>query len=152
MGKIVSLIIILLIQSSLAFCQGNSDQNFVKEVSSERFILKYSYKSLPKFIRKYLDEKHKKRFKINKGKFNSSDIDVKESTSRKLSYVGISKRYYILSYEHGGKGYHEHSIIFEVDSGRIVNVCNLIISKHSDVAQLKYFLAHELYVQTSDEM
>jgi len=153
MGKIVCFLIILLIQNSVVFSQNDPGKIFIREIFSASFTLKYSYHSLPKWIRGYLDEKNGQNFKINKRKFNSSDINIKESRSRKLSYVAISEKYYILSYEHGGKSYHEHSIIFEVNSGQIVNVYNLITSKHGDVAQLKYFFANELYsVQTSDEM
>jgi hypothetical protein len=153
MGKIVCFIIILLIPGLLSFCQDNSNKTFIKETSSESFTLKYSYKSLPKFIREYLNERNGKKFKINKRKFNSSDVNATDRTSRKLSYVGISRKYYILSYEHGGKSYHEHSIIFEINSGQVVNVYNFITSTHNDVTQLKYFFANELYsIQTSGEM
>jgi hypothetical protein len=153
MKKIIFPLMILLVQNSIVLCQDNSNQNLIKEISSDSFTLKYTYKSLPEFIRKYLNEKNGKKFKISKKKFNSSDINVKESTSRKLSYVGISQKYYILSYEHGGKSHHEHSIIFEVNSGQIVRVYNLITSIHGNVAQLKYFLTNGLYtIQTLDEI
>jgi len=99
-----------------------------------------------------LNEKKGKKFKISNKKFNSSDVNVPESKSQRLSYVGISQKYYILSYEHGGKSHHEHSIIFEVNSDQIINVYNIINSKHSDTTQLKYFLTQGLYtVQNVDE-
>lgn len=145
MKKLLSFIVILFIQNSPCHCQDKHAQDIIRDVISDSFTLKPSYKSLPTFIQKYMDKQYGKKFKIFNNKFNSSDVNAMESTSRKLTYVGISNNYLILSYEHGGKSYHEHSIIFHVNNGQIVEVYNLITSKYNNISQLKYFLTNQFY-------
>jgi hypothetical protein len=153
--KIFNLILLMILQSTVGFCQSDLDQNinFDKDVFNETFIMKNSYKALPNYIQKYLTKTYGKKFKISNKRFNSSDVNRKESTSRKLSYVAISERFYILSYQHGGKGNHHHSIIFEVNNNKIINVYNLITPTHHTIVELNSFLKNKLYsFQTADEI
>src|SRR5882672_584325 len=126
--KLLNFVLLLLFQTSVGHSQYRPtiDTSFVTKVLKDSFIVKHSYKSLPTAIQEYLTETYKKKFVIKNKKFNASDVDKGGSTPRKLSYVGISKDVYILSYDHGGKGHHHHSIIFVVDVDKIVAVYNLI--------------------------
>lgn len=149
------LFFIFLFQYIGSFCQSaqNSPVTIVDEVCADTFKTLNSYKSLPKFIRKYLDELGKSKFTLSKKRFNASDVNIRRATSRKLSYVAISDRFYILSYEHGGRGYHGHTIIFEADSGRISKVYNLITPPHKTIKELKYILLKNLYsTQNNNEI
>ena len=141
------LFFIFLFQCFGSFCQSdhNSPIPIVGEVCADTFKVSNSYKSLPKFIRNYLDELNQSKFKLSKKRFNPTDVNNRPSTSRKLSYVAMSDRFYILSYKHGGKGYHGHTLIFELDSNRITKVYNLITSPHKSINELKYFLRSNLY-------
>ena len=138
------LFLIPCLESSCQTAQ-NSSVTIVNEICADTFKVLNSYKSLPKFIRRYLNKVSKNEFRLSKKHFNSSDFNTRNSISRKLSYVAISDRFYILSYEHGGRGYHAHTIIFEVDSGNILKVYNFITPPHKTIKELKYFLMEDFY-------
>jgi glutamyl/glutaminyl-tRNA synthetase len=153
--RLLNLALLLLFQNNIGYCQNNQTQDtgFIKEVLIDSFSIKDSYKSLPKFIQEYLTKVNKRKFVIRKKRFNTSDINVKESTSRKLSYVGVSKNFYILSYDHGGKGHHHHSIIFSINAHKVNHVYNLITPIHKTTVELKPYLENRLYsFQTLDEI
>ena len=76
-----------------------------------------SYKKLPMFIRNYLDKKTHEKFRISKKRFN--DTDAGGGPKRKLAYAAKLGDDYILGYEHGGRGYHFHSLIFQTNGKEV---------------------------------
>lgn len=151
--KALVFILILLMRISVA-CSQNKDTAFISHILTDSFIIKGSYKSIPKNLRNYLDEVHQKKFVINKRKFNSSDVNNRESTSRILVYAGFSKSFNVISYEHSGKGNHFHTIIFLLSDSKIMNVYNLVsVVSIKSSKDIKEFLEkQEYFFKDLDEM
>ena len=89
--------------------------SLVDSLQPLNFVTKNRRRFIPKFIKKALKCWNNKKFRIanpNKS-YNSGDVFLKNLPSRKINYIGLNGEYLILSYEHGGKGYHSHILIFK---------------------------------------
>jgi hypothetical protein len=138
----------------MSFSQDTLDRNtvpsMVQEVSKNNFSIN-SYKSLPKFIRNYLCQVNRKKFKISGKNFNATDFGDSRFF-RKLSYIVGSRYYYILSYEHGGRGYHNHSIIFKTSEKKVITAYNLITPEHKNVSELITIVENGNYMVQTDDL
>jgi hypothetical protein len=98
-----------------------------------------SYGKLPQFIRHYLYQKRGERFRIAKKRFNGTDIGA--GPRRRLAFITKLNDDYILSYEHGGRGYHCHSIIFETNGKEVIGFYNLaFFDKQNNVKEFMEML------------
>lgn len=98
-----------------------------------------SYAQLPACIIQYLNQKYNGTFRLSTHRFNASDAGG--GPKRRLTYIARLDNSYILSYEHGGIGYHCHSIIFETDGKDVTNVIKLFSGvKHTSVTELVTFI------------
>jgi hypothetical protein len=94
-----------------------------------------SYTQLPECIIQYLNQKVNGTFRLSTHRFNATDAGG--GPKRRLTYIAQLDNSYILSYEHGGIGYHFHSIIFETDGKEVINVFKLFSGvKHTSVTEL----------------
>ena len=149
------MLFILFLPGTVVLSQVSKDSVILNEILNENFTVAKSYKTLPGSIRQYLNNLYGKDFKISNKKFNSSDVNKKESTSRSMSYVATSysKNSYILSYDHGGKAHHHHTLIFNLRGDKVTNVYNLITPIHTSVVELRAFIESKTYsIQTIDEI
>lgn len=94
-----------------------------------------SYKMLPRFIKDYLDGASHEKFRMSKKRFNASDAGG--GPKRKFAYAVKLADDYILGYEHGGKGYHFHSLVFETNGKEVINLYPLATAvKLSTITEL----------------
>ncbi|OQP45129.1 hypothetical protein A4H97_32845 [Niastella yeongjuensis] len=125
----------------------------IVEAFSESGIRIRSYKTLPRFVRTYLNQKNDSKFTISKTFFSVGDAGPFLWPHRKLGYIYKYGDYYLLSYKHGGIGLHFHSIIFKTDGKKVMNMYNLTISPHSTIADLiRYIEDGWFHVQDFDEV
>ena len=136
----------VLMVKSRGYCQDSLYQSTLKVIVkefSENSVQLTSYKRLPKFIRNYLDGRQEKKFRISKVQFNATDVGL--GVRRKLYYIEKKGDKYILSYEHGGRGNHFHSIIFETNGKEIIHVYNLTTVRHKHVNNLLELIEKRIY-------
>ena len=109
-----------------------------------------SYEKLPEFIRNYL-EHQRFEFKFSKGRrFNGTDMGT--GPKRKLFYILKSTDNYILSYAHGGRGRHFHSVIFMTNGKEITDVYNIDNYDHKKITELLKKIENGWYsIQGNDE-
>jgi hypothetical protein len=144
--KYIVVVCMLLIVTSRSYGQDSLYQSKLQGIAKEltensrRFT---SYKKLPEFIRHYLDEKNDEKFRISRIFFNASDVGF--GYSRKLYYIVKSSNNYILAYEHGGRGNHFHTIIFETNGKEIIHVYNLNTAEHKHVTDLLRYIELRSY-------
>jgi hypothetical protein len=108
-----------------------------------------SMDSVPRFVINYIEKRNGAKFSISNRKFNATDNG--SGPRRKLSFIAKLKDDYILSYQHGGMGYHCHSIIFETNGSEVINVYNIItydnvkkVAELMDIVESKrYWLREE---------
>ena len=74
-------------------------------------------------------------------------------SNRHLLYIAHSKNHYLLSYMHGGKGKHQHSLIIETRNNK-VKILNLTVPFHSNLEALTHFLTKmkKFVLQTNEEL
>ncbi len=57
---------------------------------------------------------NRKKFKVTSGAYNETDvIGDSRKPNRYLSYIAFSNTIYLISYIHGGKGKHQHTLVIE---------------------------------------
>jgi hypothetical protein len=110
-----------------------------------------SYEKLPECILNYLNQKGGGKFSLSRHRFNATDAG--SGPKRKLTYIAQLGDDYILAYEHGGIGYHFHSVIFETNGKEVVSVYSLVGGiKHDSITELiKQIEVGNIWIQTSDE-
>ena len=128
-----SIVFIFLLFTGISNCYSQEDsldqikvQSIVREFSSNSQSIS-SYRKLPEFIRYYLDQKNEYKCRISNSKFSGKNIG--SGSHRKQSYITRLKDDYIISYEHGGTGYHCHSIILQTNGKKIINGYNVVYFK-----------------------
>lgn len=62
--------------------------------------------------------KHDPRLANPGERFNSTDLIDARYPTRRLVLAGGDSRSWFVSYEHGGRGYHRHLVIFTQSDGR----------------------------------
>jgi hypothetical protein len=120
----------------------NKIQTVIKDFYTDSFNVK-EYNKLPKFLRQFMDEKVDGKFRLSR-RFNATDIGTARF-SRKLMYVAGSKKAYILGYEHGGRGYHCHAILFNTNGKEVINFYNLVTKKHQ-LSELADIIVNDSYI------
>jgi hypothetical protein len=107
-----------------------------------------SYEDLPEFIRNYLAQIPRGNFEFTKGRFNGTDIGT--GPKRKLFYILKCMDNYILSYAHGGRGRHFHSVIFMTNGKEIENVYNIGGYDHKEITELVKIIENGWYILKTD--
>lgn len=147
------LISILLIIISRTYGQDSLKKNIILPIVKE-FAMNNtkidSYEDLPEFIRNYLAKIPKIDFRFSKGWFNGSDEGT--GPKRKLFYILKSNDNYIMSYAHGGRGRHFHSVIFMTNGKEISDVYNIDNYDHKKITELLKKIENGWYsIQSNDE-
>lgn len=117
-------------------------QSVIKYFYTDSFDIK-GYNKLPKYLRQFMDDKVDGIFRLSR-RFKATDIGAAKF-SRKLMYVAGSKEAYILGYEHGGRGYHCHAILFNTNGREVINMYNLITKKHQ-LSELSDIIVNDSYI------
>jgi hypothetical protein len=132
----------LLTVTGRSYSQDSLKKNIILPMVKEFFVNNHKvtfYKTLPKCLRHYLDQKNGRKIRISKRRFNATDIG--SGPRRRLSFIVKWKDDYIISYEHGGRGYHCHSIIFETNGKEITGFYNVtFFDKQNNVTEFMEML------------
>jgi hypothetical protein len=101
--------------------------SLIDSLKDLKFETKNKKKYIPRFIKKNLKCWENRKFRIaNPGKlYNDTDYIVRNLPRRRMNYLGLNKSYIVLSYDHGGRGHHQHILIFKVSNKNIKEVYNL---------------------------
>ena len=74
------------------------------------------------------------------GEFNATDVG--SGPSRRLYFIAKTDKHWIVSYEHGGWGYHAHCFFITIDDGNNLLIQNSNIKLES-LEFLKAFITKE---------
>jgi hypothetical protein len=76
---------------------------------------------IPPAVLTYLSArmKHDARLANPEERFNSTDIIDTRYPMRRLVLAGVESRSWFVSYEHGGRGYHRHLVVFTRSGDRV---------------------------------
>ena len=136
--KVIIVICMLLVVAGRSYSQDSLTQQKIHAIAtdfSNNGVQVGSYNKLPKFIRSYLDRTIQSKFSISKKKFNATDAGG--GPKRKLAYVVKLENDYLLGYEHGGLGYHFHSLIFQTNGKEVTGLFPLAtVMKLSTISEL----------------
>jgi hypothetical protein len=151
--KSIIVICLLLVQVDRSYGQDSLKKDILLPIVKE-FVINNSkvdsYKDLPEFIRNYLAQIPRFDSRFAKGRFNGTDVG--SGPKRKLFYILKSSENYILSYAHGGRGRHFHSVIFMTNGKEIENVYNISSYDHKQITELVKIIENRWYIiQTNDE-
>lgn len=154
--KNIIIIISLILIGYSSHCQedlNESDARLIRMVLDSGFTEKRAYKYVPRHIKSYLKSVNKGKFKITKRSYNTTDVITSSKLPmRRLLYVGKLKNHYILSYEHGGRGKHQHTLIIDAESMN-VKILNLITPFHNNLNSLITIINDKSYItQTTTEL
>jgi hypothetical protein len=153
MAKYLLFIGMLLMVTGSSYSQDSLKKEIILPIVKEFSVTNTkidSFEDLPEFIRNYLAQIPRVNFKFTKGRFNGSDIG--SGPKRKLFYILKSSDNYILSYAHGGRGRHFHSVIFMTNGNEIKEVYNIDNWDHKQITELVKTIENRWYsIQTNDE-
>ncbi len=141
---------------NLAFSQEVADSIKIEKISREinevNFSTSYSYKTVPKFIKKAINKAQERKFTAaSKGcKFNSTDVNIKKRLSNnRILYIAYSDKFYIITFEHGGYGINIQSKIVKFNYKIVVTIINLTTPFHENISEFKNILMNDKRVRVN---
>lgn len=109
------------------------DSSLIQMISKENFKIIKGYNQLPRYIKRCLNNLESAKFRITSGTYNAADAVINLRPNRKIVYAGKSKFFYLLSYLHGGKGLHQHTLLIRISNDSVQNIDNLIFPYHNNL-------------------
>jgi hypothetical protein len=76
-----------------------------------------------------------------KGKFNATDVGNRDPT-RRLFFAASSGNKWIISYEHGGIGYHTHCLFITIDTDKTITIKDTL-REFTSLSGLKEYAAKQ---------
>jgi|SoiMethySBSTD1v2_1073268.scaffolds.fasta_scaffold50519_2 hypothetical protein len=95
---------------------------------------------IPPAVLTYLSArmKHDARLANPGERFNSTDIIDTRYPMRRLVLAGVESRSWFVSYEHGGRGYHRHLVVFTRSGDRVkLAYARTFLSKAATLEELR---------------
>ena len=158
--KLSTTLILFLFQRTLVTAQASSNLSAADclQFINSTFNKLNDYNGLPRDIKRKLNSVVEGRFRITKKdkKFEATDFHVGliPGIERKESFVGKSENLYLIAYEHGGRGIHNHVLILKKEASGSIIVYNFVTAaliKNSESFQ--YWLReNQMFRQELDDM
>jgi hypothetical protein len=145
--KTILLTIILSVASFISQCQTKSDSplldSLVAVINAQIFKESYTFKSIPKFIRKQIKTIEGKKFKAaDKGKdFNESDIGSRPFLAyKRIIYVATAPNLCIVTYQQRTFRIPCKTKVIFYTGKKIDKIIDLAVPMHDDIEDFKVHL------------
>lgn len=139
------LFLALLFLTKLSFSQiTNMDSTEIFKIVNSAELQK-SCKNIPSQIRKFIEEKTGRTFKLTNlnGKRNFTDLD---RPRRYCNYQSYSESYFLLSYISVGYTTNTHVLIFRLENKDIKGYVNIITADHYSLKELKNLMTDKSFI------
>lgn len=121
-----------------------NNQELLKELNAKNFELSKNHRAMPKYISTFLDSVCGGKFRFSKKKQISFTYGF-DINKRVLEFIGTSLNYYIVCYEHTGRGDHYHVLVFKVYNKKVIFFYNLVGPAFHSIDELKKYLDLNLF-------